>query len=137
MRLRDLDAQFLCNVSANGHQRMDSDSVDGAQGIQFQCPTCGVGKERGERDGRRFIRGAHYIMALFANPRNAPLAPADAGPGNVAGNRPRWTIESGASIDDLTLAPSINCDIPWKDEAGVEHPSSCKFHGFVKNGDVA
>jgi hypothetical protein len=37
----------------------------------------------------------------------------------------------------FTLMPSVNCDVPHKDAAGVEHPSSCKFHGWVKNGDVA
>jgi hypothetical protein len=137
MRLRDLDARFLYDVQPMSSRMSDSASVDGMQGVQFQCPSCGAGKERGEEDGRRFIRGAHYIQVLFANPRNVAPAPADAGCDDSHGGHPRWMIESGSTLDDLTLSPSINCDIPWKDAQGVEHPSACKFHGYVKNGDAA
>jgi hypothetical protein len=39
---------------------------------------------------------------------------------------------TGATLDDLTLAPSINCDVPLPDGT----PSSCKFHGWVRGGHV-
>lgn len=135
MRLRDLDGRFVCEASNGGSRLSRQDSVEGMQGVMFQCPSCGAGLERGEEDGRRFIRGAHYIRAFFANPQGAPVAPHDADLRTDGNPNPRWTM-SGTSIDDLTLTPSINCDIPWKDKDGVEHPSGCKFHGFVTNGDV-
>lgn len=124
MRLRDLDAQFIAHVNAATRSSRRQDSIDGAQGIMFQCPKCAEGKERGEEDGRRFVRGAHYILVCFANPVNAPVAPAE------YDKNPRWQM-SGSSIDDLTLMPSINLDIP-----GVEH-DGCRWHGWVKNGDAA
>jgi hypothetical protein len=130
MKLRDLDAHFLGQCTERGFTRQDS--IEGAQGVMFQCPSCGAGKEQGEEDGRRFIRGAHYIRVCFSNPRGASVAP-DA----VAGGKPRWELVSGTSLNDLTLSPSINCDIPWRDDAGVEHASSCKFHGYVRNGDAS
>jgi hypothetical protein len=137
VRLRDLDGQFVYDVVKNQRMRSDSASLDGMQGVFFQCPKCGEGLERGEENGRGFIRGAHYILVLFANPRGVAPAPADANLRNDGTPNPFWNIESGTSLDDLTLSPSINCDIAWKDAAGVEHPSSCKFHGFVRNGDAA
>lgn len=137
MKLRDLDAQFVYAAQKGGYERSDANSVEGMQGVMFQCPKCAIGKERGEEDGRRFIRGAHYILVFFSNPRGAPVAPADADLRNDGSRNPRWSIKSGTTLDDLTLTPSINCDIPWKDADGIEHESSCKFHGFIKNGDVA
>lgn len=38
--------------------------------------------------------------------------------------------ERGDSIDDLTLNPSINLDIPGQE-------GGCRWHGFVKDGDAA
>jgi hypothetical protein len=126
MRLRDLDAQFV------GHQHDNTywpqgDVIDGAQGVLFQCPKCAIGCEAGEEDGRRFVRGAHYVLIWFANPQNAPVA------GTEADSEPhhRWTF-GGSSIDDLTLSPSVNLDIPSLIE--VDH---CRWHGWVKNGDAA
>lgn len=140
MRLRDLDARFLQHVTVTGSRMIVGDSVNGAQGVMFQCPSCGAGKDvvdDPERPGRRYVAGAHYIQVLFSNPVGTDPAPADAGvTGGDGTSHPRWTM-GGNSLDDLTLSPSINCDIPWKDDQGVEHPSSCKFHGWVKNGDAA
>lgn len=106
------------------------------QGVQFQCPSCGAGLERGEEEGRRFLRGAHYILVLFSNPRGVEPAPPDAFLRGDGSPNPQWSM-TGTSLDDLSTTPSINCDIPWKDKDGVEHPSSCKFHGYITNGDVA
>lgn len=38
-----------------------------------------------------------------------------------------WKKVSGTTIDDLTLSPSINCDV---------EKSDCKFHGWIKDGHV-
>lgn len=130
MRIRELDGQFWGQADEKGGS-VRQDGIAGAQGVLFQCPTCAVGKERGEENGRRFIRGAHYIRVPFANPRGARPAPA------AAAGKVRWKLVSGTGLDDLTLSPSINCNIPWRDpETGVEHPSSCKFHGYVRNGEA-
>lgn len=126
MRLRDLDARFLGSVS--GRSAMMQDSVAGAQAVMFQCPLCLQGKPPGQPDGVGFA-GAHYVRVCFANPQGAPVAPEE------YDDNPRWTM-TGTSLDDLTLKPSVNLDVPWKDAQGVEHPSSCKWHGWVTNGDA-
>jgi hypothetical protein len=123
MRLRDLDGRFVYDAHAGGSRLSDQDSVEGMQGVMFQCPTCAVGKERGEEDGRRFVRGAHYVRVFFSNPRGAPVAPTK------ADDNPRWEM-SGTTLDDLTLSPSINLDVP-------ENTGGCRWHGFVRNGDAS
>jgi hypothetical protein len=46
--------------------------------------------------------------------------------------------KTGSTIEDITISPSINCDVPGKDpETGEAIPSDCKFHGWVKNGKVS
>jgi predicted RNA-binding Zn-ribbon protein involved in translation (DUF1610 family) len=142
MKLTDLDGRFAFGATKTGSSLSDGNTVEGMQGVMFQCPSCGAGKEivvdhERETGGRprRFIAGAHYIRVFFANPRGVDVAPPDADLRNDGTPNPRWTM-SGTSLDDLTLTPSINCDIPWTDKDGVAHPSSCKYHGFVTNGEV-
>lgn len=140
MRLRDLNARFIDHVMVKSHYRRDEITLVGAQGITFQCPACARGLavvDDPERPGHRFVVGAHSISVLFANPQGVEPAPADAGIKDSTGKYPRWSIVSGTSLDDLTLSPSIDCSKPWKDEKGVEHPSGCSFHGYIKNGDAA
>lgn len=134
MRLRELDAQWICdaNESTQTYGRRTDGTVEKAQGILFQCPKCSEGKERGQDERGGFVVGAHYISVCFSNPRGALVAPDV-----IAGGKPRWEIVSGTTLDDITLSPSINCDIPWKDKDGVTHPSSCKFYGYIRNGDAA
>jgi len=130
MRLRDLDARFVYSATASGSRLSHKDSVEGAQGVMFQCPECAKGKEIvvdterevGER-ARRYVVGAHYIRVFFSNPLGATVAPPE------ADHNPRWEM-TGTTLDDLTLSPSINLDIPGN-EAG------CRWHGWVKNGDAA
>ena len=40
------------------------------------------------------------------------------------------------SYDKLNITPSINCDVPlhWPD--GTVTQSDCKFHGWIRNGQV-
>ena len=40
--------------------------------------------------------------------------------------------KTGETIDNITIHPSINCDVPNNDGS----PSYCKFHGWVKSGVV-
>lgn len=121
MRLRDLDAQFLGRVDAERQScHRQEDRIDGAQGIVFQCPKCAQGKERAPYGG--FV-GVHSIRVFFSNPQNAPVAPQE------YDDNPRWEM-SGTSLDDLTLSPSIDLDVP-------ENKGGCGWHGYVRNGDAS
>lgn len=123
MRLRALDGQFFGN--ANGETRSyrrQGNDIAGAQGVLFQCPKCAAGKPVAD-DGEG-VQGAHYVRVCFANPHGAPVAPPS------FDKNPRWQM-SGSCIDDLTLTPSVNLDVP---ENG---PDACKWHGFVTNGDAS
>jgi hypothetical protein len=118
MRLADLDAYFVGNWRREGHTRLAS--VEGAQGVAFQCPKCAEGKPRALDGG---VRGAHYIICWFLNPRNAPQVPKDASP------KPgRWTF-SGDTIDTLSFT--------GPGAASVLLLAGCGWHGFVKNGEAA
>lgn len=120
MRLRDLDARFVDQASARGYFIRESDAVEGAQGVLFQCPSCGVGKPHGCDGHRNYIEGDHYILVFFANPCGAPVAPPE------ADKNPRWTM-SGTTLDNLTLAPSVDCT----------KGGGCSFHGCVTGGTAA
>lgn len=126
LRLRDLDATFVGRWNGSGYHRFGPTVEPGVQGILFQCPLCAVGKERGEEDGVGYAMGAHYILIWFANPVDAPVAPPE------ADTKPhhRWTF-TGWRIDDVTLSPSVNLDVP--NENGVV--TGCRWHGWVRDGD--
>lgn len=127
MRLRELGAEFIGRYRVeNGHVcHTRQDTLEGAQGVMFQCPKCADGLERGEEDGRQFFRGAHYVICWFRNPRGAEPVPADATPGPG-----RWWAE-GTGLDDLTFThgePSM--------AKSVLLTAGCGWHGFVENGDA-
>lgn len=107
MKLRELEATFVGKATANSFN--EQDTIDGAQGIMFDCPLC----------------HRHSVLCWFSNPINAPIVPADMEPGPG-----RWEA-SGSSIDDLTLNPSVNLDT----QNAREH-KSCLWHGWVKNGNA-
>lgn len=114
MKLRDLEARFVGEVSQDGKYFRYLDSVEGAQGIMFLCPKCF--KANGGRVG------THMVLCWFANPRNAPKVPdnMDPKPG-------RWNFQ-GETIDELTfVGPGA---------FSVLLTSGCNWHGFVKNGDA-
>lgn len=67
--------------------------------LYFECPVCPRG---------------HGIMVSWLPPSLFPSGAV-------------WQ-KSGNTVDDITITPSINCDV------GPE--SSCKFHGWVTNGVV-
>lgn len=122
MRLRELDATFVGDWRPGGYRRLES--MQGAQGLLFQCPQCAIGKPKAE-DG--CIAGDHYVLCWFANPIGAAAVPASAIPGPG-----RWTF-SGASIDDAMLSPSVNCDT----HPTISHPGDCHWHGYVRNGEAS
>lgn len=73
------------------------------QCLLFVCPVCPCG---------------HGILVNYT-------APALYSSGAV------WT-KTGTGIDDVSLTPSINCNVPSADGT----PSNCKFHGWVTAGKV-
>lgn len=77
--------------------------------LLFTCPVCRT--ESGELTG-------HGIMVSFRPPSLFP-------------NGCVWGLVSGASVDDMSLSPSINCNVIVNG-----HESDCKFHGWVTDGRV-
>lgn len=101
MKLVDLDARFVqFEDLANEHSRFRTlDSRAGANGVMFYCPRCTAGKH------------AHYILCWD------PSVPAVHAPGPG-----RWTL-GGASLEDLTLSPSVVVN-------------TCGAHFFVRDGAI-
>jgi hypothetical protein len=109
--LRELEAVFVNQydpVKGGFHEMGELRA--GAQGLLFLCPLTSSGH-------------SHSILVWFA----------DSGVPPEASPKFRWAAH-GSSIDDLTLAPSINLDVPYVDEKGVRHEPSCRWHGFVRAG---
>ena len=124
MKLSDLNARLVARVAPcaempNGGSRTVY-SLAEADGVMFQCPQCAAGKPVVEEDGKRFVRGAHYIMCWFRG-----RVPDDVDP------RPgRWT-PSGTGLADLTFVPG---EPPMA--ISVLLTSGCCWHGFVRNGEA-
>ena len=99
MKLTDpwFEAEFLTKTTAKGHWKQDE--LEGADGVIFWCP-CGYGKPEFPLDGAR----PHAVIVSFANPRNAPVAPPDAGSQSRGSGPSRWVM-SGTGLHDLTLKP--------------------------------
>jgi hypothetical protein len=125
MRLRHLDAKFIGRYKsgASGTTYRTDVGIAEAQGVMFQCPKCAIGKPTGGNQHRRFVRGAHYVICWFRNPRNAQPVPdsADPKPG-------RWYF-TGTSIDDLTFT--------GPGAMSVLLTGGCGWHGFVTNGNAS
>jgi len=107
------EAKFVKDTTARGCTY--TDSIDGADGVQFWCP-CGYGKPEFPLDGGR----PHAVRVSFANPRGCAPVPDDAGSQGRVGKPSRWVV-SGTGFHDLTLSPSIDV--------------GC-WHGHVTNGVV-
>jgi hypothetical protein len=79
--------------------------------LWFQCPICPCG---------------HYIAVAFQGT-------------SYSQNGAVWK-KTGSTLEDVSITPSINCDC----DVDVKQPdgtikkvhSSCKFHGWVTNGQV-
>lgn len=85
-KLTDLEPEWVADFDLveNSHRRGQDLTIANAQGVMFECPTC----------------GRHSILVWFKD-RGVPDS-AEPGPG-------RWTV-SGTGFSDLTLHPSINAD---------------------------
>lgn len=129
MKLTDpwFEAEFIGAITETSFRRLGG-SIDGAQGVFLYSP-CGYG----------LTDGTHGLVVAFANPRNAPPVPASFEP------LPRWQM-SGSGLDDLTLTPSINCQVDPPEHAearraaglqpGECHPGRQCWHGWIANGEV-
>lgn len=129
MKLTDpwFEAEFVGEISPHGSFRR-LPSIEGAQALFLWSP-CAFGN-----DAR-----AHGLIVPFANPRNAPLVPANFEP------KPRWQM-AGSGLADLTLAPSIDCTrenpehVAARRAVGLK-PGECSqghmcWHGYITNGEV-
>jgi len=108
--LRELHAVFVDSFKHTGSFHERGEMLAGAQGILFDCPL-------GTADH------SHSVLIWFRDCQVPPEASPKA----------RW-LAKGTCIDDLTLSPSINLDVPFIDAAGVSHSPSCRWHGFINNG---
>jgi hypothetical protein len=70
--------------------------------FRFDCPVCS---------------SPHHIAVATSAPSLSPT-------GYI------WTHVGGDDFTNLTVNPSINCDVP-------ELKTRCKFHGFIRNGMVS
>lgn len=136
MKLHDLNAEFtrVTEYDADGDCRVrhNQDELEGAQGVVFQCPLCAQGKEQGEETDdkgrvRRFVRGAHYVICWFRNPRGAEPVGTNVKPGPG-----RWWISAESTgIDDLTFVPGEPAMM-----TSVQLLGGCNWHGHVTGGDA-
>jgi hypothetical protein len=132
--LRQLSGMFVGGYhndrTSGGHEGYRYvPSIDGAQGVTFQCPKCAIGKEYGEEPDefgvtRGFARGAHHVLCWLRNPRGAEKVPDDVSPGPG-----RWWIESGETIETITFGHGE----PFVAKS-VLLAGGCGWHGFIVNG---
>ncbi len=129
MRLLDLGARFIAWTGTGFEYVAD---LAAAQGLLFQCPACAAGKplepdsedvpaEVGAPLARRVAVGAHRVVCWFSNPVGGLVAPPEADHGSA--HHPRWRA-SGATLEDLTLAPSVLL------------LTGCRWHGWVQGGEA-
>src|SRR5665213_1018802 len=121
-RILDLDSQFIGDYNRVDRSYCHVACIEAAQGVMFQCPKCAQGKEVEEENYEegnmhRVVRGAHYVICWFRNPRQARTVPADALP--TGG---RW-LAWGTNLSDLTLTTSVHLSGP-----------GCGWHGYVRDG---
>lgn len=116
MRLRDLDGEFMKWIDDRSYRRVET--LAEADGVMFQCPLCAQSCEAAEEGGRRFVRGAHYVLCWFVGkvPDHATPAPG------------RWN-PSGTSLDDLAFVG------PGAASVLLTGPG-CGWHGFIRNGEA-
>jgi len=106
MRLLDLEPQFLA-VEEPGRTYRHVDTIEEADGVQFLCPKCF--KANGGAVGTHSVQ----CWSPKVSPTETP------GPG-------RWNL-LGTGLHDLTLQAG---------SSSVLLTSGCRWHGFVRNGEV-
>jgi hypothetical protein len=104
VKLRDLDASFVALGADGSITRLPG--VQGAHAIWFDCPC-----------------GRHSNLIAFEP--TVGTVPTSAG--GLSRNGGRWKRD-GETLDDLTLAPSIDVNSSGKN-------GSC-WHGFIRKGEV-
>ena len=102
MRLRDLPEASFVRATETGWTH--TETVDGANAVLFDCPC-----------------GEHVNLIAFEPTLNAPPSPS-----GLSRSGGRWRRDSGTTLDDLTLSPSI--------AVNTRH-GEC-WHGFIRVGEV-
>lgn len=128
MRLSALDAQFIrreirpCYVGApecntisphTEHEYYIPAPIVEADGIMFLCPKCFATNGGGA--------GTHSVVCWFEGKVADDVEP---GPG-------RWN-PTGTGIDDLSFVPGAKSNSVQL----LGNDNSCKWHGFITNGDA-
>jgi hypothetical protein len=122
MKLTDLYASFIIEKKSSNGEFVRVNSINGAQGIIFQCPKCAIGKKSSEENGKRGFVGVHYVICWFELPHNAPKVPdwLDPKPG-------RWFF-TGNSLETLTFTgPGLH---------SILLVGGCGWHGMIDNGTI-
>lgn len=104
MKLRDVPEASFVLATETGWTRVET--VVGANAVFFECPC-----------------GNHCNLIAFEPTVDAPPSPS-----GLSSNGGRWRRESGTTLDDLTLSPSIL----------IHHgPQGECWHGFIRSGEVS
>ncbi len=116
---RDEDGQKLMwGPRPLRYQFHNVDTVAEADQLTFLCPEC-FAKNGGSK-------GTHSVMVTLAG----RSVPDEAGSRDNTGKPSRWTVQSGTTIDDLVLTPSILLG------AGQPAEQGCHWHGFVGSSGI-
>lgn len=112
MKLRDLEAQFICwSVQDGSNVHRNVETLAEATGIRFLCPVCFAANAG--------PIGTHSVICWFEDRVPDELSP---GPG-------RWT-PAGSGLDDLSF-------IVGKRSNSVQLGGGCNAHFFVTDGGIA
>lgn len=109
MKLTELEPEFHRYETRDGREHIIKvETLAEAQGVQFDCPKCQP--------------YPHAVIVTFRD----RWALDHQGSQSSHGGPSRWNV-AGASFEDLTLTPSIDCS----------QGGGCTFHGFITNGAVS
>ena len=106
MKLTELDPEFWTITDPNRHYRTDATFAE-ADGVCFLCPKCFVTNNGPVGTHRVLCWRPHVPQTEFPIPG-------------------RWEFE-GTGFDDLSLVAG---------SSSILLTSGCRWHGFVKNGEV-
>lgn len=112
MKLAELEARFWSEPGRHG------------MGVTFDCPLC----------VRAGFESRGIVSVAFANPIDGGAPAADyANPGCVPVKRLRWQ-RTGTTLEDLTLAPSLDCSHGLHVDCVGRGGKHAGWHGHVQNG---
>lgn len=78
--------------------------------LVFECPIC-----KSKR--------SHLVVVATRKPSPLPGGPV-------------WRVDGSREIAKVTLRPTINLSVPIRLPDGTTIPSTCSFHGRIRNGHV-